>query len=740
MAAATVVTLERDGAAVAGGEVCRFPAGDRVNPIERWLSSQETTCVAAGAPIELPGGLWNVYGRSDGAISNEPTLVDGASAPSYLTLQLVPAATLVPVLPAGQSAVVYAARRGVAYPAAARMSVPAAEALWVIVLEKEKKQPASITSVLPLEAGSERSVDARGAGVGAAVLAWLQFDEQDRKALAGTRGVALPHVRVAQNGNANDSDPLPPLELLDGALVLLRGVSAGDAILDAGGHGWLPERRRVKVAQKITVASQPLALRPAATLMVHWKASPEVRALQDRIGSCEPPQPPKFDISISSCATQQRPNDPLESCTVIRQQSFAADAQFGDVTVDDIPPGTYRAEMRFGTLPPTERVTRLTAFQQANVYLEPFYFELYGSLTRGGEPLGRNASLALPSGTGFATAEKSEYFAVIEHPLDPDAQIRVSTCDGKLQATVLSDGPVRPKARYDIDIPDNELAVEVSDTFTRAPLPGATVRVTVLSLRVPRHPVLERKLTTATSDEDGLARATLPFVPERQIILNVSLTGYQKQAVQPFTMPRSGKKTVEVQLVPLRGSAGKIVSARPFDDGSVIWFSSAGEETERVELAADGAFFYLRSHGPDETLAVVSRSHPLWDVRAPDVGRGQTIELRFPDAAPSRTFDVDAPFADPRYSRYVGLYVGGLRIPFGALQSHQGLRRLPWLVRGAGPLTIRDIAETAPIDVALGPTTEEVPGRVRDPFALPRYADAPRKRLESGAPRVVLGP
>jgi len=167
---------------------------------------------------------------------------------------------------------------------------------------------------------------------------------------------------------------------------------------------------------------------------------------------------------------------------------------------------------------------------------------------------------------------------------------------------------------------------------------------------------------------------------------------------------------------------------------------AAGFVLERAELAEDGSFFYVRSHAPDETLAVVSRSHPLWAVRAPDVGRGQTIELRFPDAAPSRTFDVDAPYADPRYSRFVGLIVGGLRIPLGAVQSHQGLRRQPWLVRGAGPLAIRDIAETGAIDVILGPVTEEVASRVRDPFALPRYADAPKKRLESGAPRVVLGP
>ena len=50
---ATVVTLERDGEPVAG-EVCRFAAGGRENPFERWLRSSEVTCVAAGSAMDVP--------------------------------------------------------------------------------------------------------------------------------------------------------------------------------------------------------------------------------------------------------------------------------------------------------------------------------------------------------------------------------------------------------------------------------------------------------------------------------------------------------------------------------------------------------------------------------------------------------------------------------------------------------------------------------------------------------------
>jgi hypothetical protein len=393
--------------------------------------------------------------------------------------------------------------------------------------------------------------------------------------------------------------------------------------------------------------------------------------------------------------------------------------------------------MRLGNLPPISRDTRLSAFQVGRVHLETYFSQLYGSLTLGGKPLGRDAAVRVGGGTGYASKEPGEYRAAVEGQLEVDAQFEISTCDGELKATFLSDAPVRPRTRYDVDIPDNELVVEVSDTFTRAPLVGASVRVTILSTRIPRRPVLERKLTTV--DAEGVARASMKYVPERQIAITVSHTGYQKQTLQPFTMPRGEKKMIEVQLVPQRGSGGRINSSHPFDEASLIWFTPAGEETERAELAEDGSFFYVRSHAADETLAVVSRSHPLWVLRAPDVGRGQTIELRFPDAAPSRTFDILSN-GDPQKSRYIALFAGAMLIPFGALQTHQQLRKLPALLRGPGPMTIRDIAETAPISVALGPFSEEVPGRVRDPFALPRYETVPRKKLESGVTRLILGP
>lgn len=743
-AAGTVIAIQRDGSTVEQGEVCRFPAGDRENPFQRWLTSQAVTCVATGSPMVFPPGLWNVFGKVDGiALSTVPLLIDGDAAPETLSLSVDSAATVTPLLPAAHGGVIYAPRRGSAFPLAERtprVTVPAGEELWLFVLEKST--PISLVPIAALDPGSERTVDARSGGP-SSVLAWLQVPEADRAALRNARGVSPPHVRAKSDGPFHDSDPLPPLALLNGAFVRVRGVSAGDAELEVGGRGWVPHRRRVKVASALSIAHDPLIARASATLIVNWSAADDLPALNRSIGSCDATEKsPRFEISVAACGPPPRPNEAVDpgACSAIRNESFDQDITFGTVRVEDVVPGMYRAEMRFGKLPPVSTIVNVPALQQRPLRLFASYNEVYGSLTRGGEPLGEDASIEFSGGgVGFATREKGEYrAAVLGRMIETDAQITVRPCSGAPPALVLADRPVRRNARFDIDIPANELTIAVSDTFTRMPLPGSTVRYVVMSLALPRRPLVTRVLATG-NDDGSEGGVVITSVPEREIRLAVSHPGYEKQDVEPFSMSKTEKKTVDVQLVPLRGSRGKIVSQRPFESGTIFWFSSAGTETERADLAPDGTFVYARSHEPDETMTVVSLSHPVWTLRAPRVDRRQTVEVRFPDVA-VREFDVSIERADRRDMRHIVLIIGGVSVPQPALRQHQALRGLPVTVRGAGPLRLRDIAETGPIDIVLGPTVAELSSGAgaMDLLALPQFADAPRKRLPPGATAITL--
>lgn len=692
-------------------EICRFRAGDEVDPFRRWLSSQEVTC-----STEAPSaGLWNVFARSGSEVSL-PALGHDATAP------LLPAAVLTVQLPDAHGGVVYLPKRAVAYPVSgARVLVPADEELWLLVLEK----PGVIASLVPipaLEAGAERAVDGRVGGVTSSVIGWLRVAEADRKALqnAGT-GISSPQVHLTTTGPAREADPLPPLAALDGAFVLVRGVEAGDAELDLGGVGWLPDRTRVNVGSRIiTAVTNALQVRPAASVMVSFSTDDNLLELNSSIGLCDQRQarPARYEITVSACATPKReqPLD-LKTCKAVREASFGAEVPYGSFAVDDVAPGTYRVEMRFGQLPPVSATVTAAALQQQSVRVLAPYATVHGTLTRGGAPMGLEATIEFPNGVGFAQRDGEYRGVLLVHPLETDTRIDVAACKGEPRAFVLADEPIKAFHRFNIDIPDNSITVVITDTFTRNNLLQPTLQYVVLSKLFPHRPVVTE---TLRPDDMVDGDFVLEAVPERKIQLTVSHAGYQKFIVEQFTMTKSEQRKIDVQMLPLRGIRGRIVSPLPFDEGTVTWHAPHGRG-ETVELAPDGSFAYESAHEAGEIMTVVSRSHPMWVLRMPAVEGRQTLALTFPNA-PARTFDVKIAGVDPSTVTSIGMTIGGLPVPSGALFHHQRLRGGQDRIRGNRVQTMFDILESGAIEL----------------FA--DRPDAPRTRLLPGVTEVVLSP
>ena len=711
--------------ASARGEICRFRADDAENPFRRWLASQEVTCVAAGTRLEFPEGLWNVFARAEGAVSALPLLVEGGGAPTSVAPELGPGATVAPFLPEKHTGVLYAPRRGSAFPVdGPRVTVPADEPLWLFVLDKTT--PVALIPIAPIPPRSERTVDARSGGP-PSIVGWLQLPEPDRRALADAPRITSPSIRAG----SRDAEPLPEPPLLHGAFFRVPDVAPGTAELRVEGRGWIPDRRVVKVQPGVTVAPVPLFVRGAATLVVHWNTHQDLPALDRSVGSCDPDDAPQLTIAISKCST---PRPGAEECTPVREEKV--ERFFGSMAFEDVAPGLYRAEMRYGKLPPSSSQASAGPLSIVELRVFASYMTTYGSVTRGGEPIGEEVRIQFPGGgIGYAPEETDEYRAVLRPAvIGTDAQIAVAACDGSPRSIVLAEQPVFPNRRFNIDIPVNELTVRVSDTFTREALPGATVKLDAIS-RVRQDAAFTTK---EAANEHGDVVWT--GVPVREIQLTVTHAGYEKRIVPSFTMVRSGKHAVDVQLVPLRGTHGRIVSDRPFDNAAVVWFSPAGAETERADLAADGTFVYANRHTAEETLAVVSASHPLWVLRAPATEARGGITLRFP-AAPAVAFDVWLAAAVlPHETRHIGIAIGGVRVPQPVLAQHQTLRRDPPHLRGSGPQHFRDLLATGPLDVLLGPLVEEVAtgARTLDVFALPKFANPPRERLEPGTADVVF--
>ena len=503
----------------------------------------------------------------------------------------------------------------------------------------------------------------------------------------------------------------------------------------------LASTQRVKVAaQPVTISEAPLIARAASTVVVNWSANDGIADLNRDIPECDTAnaKPPQFEVTLLSCPAPRPPERSVDSasCQVIRHETATGDRLYGLFTLDGVPPGKYRAELKFGNLPPVSNEVVAEPLQIGNVRLVAGYDQVYGDVTFGGEPLGKDATITFPgNGVGFAHREKSNYRGVLRGVLMTDAVINIAACNDPMRAFVLVDRYAPRTQRFDIEIPDSDLTLSIIDTFTQVAIPAATVRYEVMSKLLPRRPVVTRTLSAKGEESTVVIRS----LPERELRVTVSASGYQKQELEPFSIAKSEHRKIDVKLMPLRGSHGLVVSPLPFDNAAIVWFSSAGVETEHAEVSPDGTFIYAREHRPDETLAVVSQSHPLWVIHSPAVARGETMTLQFPNAPPRR-FDVVLHGGESRDSRYVAIVVGGIRIPMPALQQHVTLRRMQMLLRNARPLSISDIAQTGAIEVLLGPTSDELPGRWlgTDFFALPQFANGPRKALPPGAETITF--
>jgi hypothetical protein len=674
--ASFVLLLIAFGAALTGQEreICRFAAGRGDGPFHRWLQATDVSCSAPNEPV--PPGRWNVFARTRDQLSAPIVVENDIASASPEALDLLPAATLRLQLPEGTTAIAYATRHAVAFPVAGRALVPAGEPLLLLLLDESEVR--GVIHVAPIEASAERTVDARDGGE-RGVLVRLDVTEADRAALNDANGVSPPRLEIVREGGTHPLAPLPPPELLHDAIVFAQDVPDGEAAIELSGRGWLPARQRIVAGpSRVTLVGTPIPARVSATLAVEWSTVGDLPRIDAGIGSCDA-QHPAFILDVARCAEADDP----ESCRTIHQEPLPLEATVGTSTIGEVPPGIYRAELRFGKLPPASAVARLAPLHHHPLSFQAVYLRAWGSLTRGGAPFAEAAQIRFPTGVGFAPDGAGEYDAALTDEFGTDARIDIETCEGE-KMFVLADRPFHAMRRFDLDVPENLLRIVVVDTFTRETLPSARLRYEIMSLRAPRRPVVKGEISV-----DDYATFEMRGLPERELRLTVSHRGYRKQAVPPFSITKSETKEIDVELVPLTGSQGKIDSLHRFGDATIHWLTAEGRSIESADVEADGSFFYDKPHDRSETLIVVSSTHPLWVTCSPATGKSP-LQLRYPDNAPTAAIDVP-----PGMGRRLPiLRVGGLSVPGGILQRHLELRSVEF-----PPASIPSIASTGPIDL-----------------------------------------
>jgi hypothetical protein len=131
----------------------------------------------------------------------------------------------------------------------------------------------------------------------------------------------------------------------------------------------------------------------------------------------------------------------------------------------------------------------------------------------------------------------------------------------------------------------------------------------------------------------------------------------------------------------------------------------------------NGAFEYRQQHPRGEYVIIASASHPLFVLGGVDVEDDQTYRIALP-MVPARRISIRLAHEPPQRKVLIGVAVGDFRVPSDALAYHLGLRGEDVVLVSTGPAVLDDIAATAPITVARGPSVASQARTGGDPFML----------------------
>ncbi len=85
----------------------------------------------------------------------------------------------------------------------------------------------------------------------------------------------------------------------------------------------------------------------------------------------------------------------------------------------------------------------------------------------------------------------------------------------------------------------------------------------------------------------------------------------------------------------------------------------------------------------------------------------------------------------------IGVAIGNLRVPQPALAHHLALRGAAPLIKGAGPLLIPALAESAQIDILRGPGLQRSP-QLTESLLLRAFSPVATQRLQPGSAAVAF--
>jgi len=716
--ARAAIRITRDGEIARDAELCYYAAAGAENPFVQLFASSVVKCSAT-----LPAGLWNVYAREGTRfISQRVVLVDARHPIPDIEFHLEPAARI--ELPPGGA--VYLTDTVSLLPSDV---VPADRDLLPLLVDHKKI--VGVGSIVRLHAGELVRFESF---TPQALVTWLSIAPSDLEALRAARKPRPP--QVVANGKVKPLNPVTGTVNIDKVLQIFRGLPQGDVNLELNGAPWKHQQMRVAQEGRVVATEQPLRLVPTSSVVVDWYAASNLADLADRLVSdCKPSKEHSaFTAALFTCPG---PFD-RERCSTISNATLPNGQRSGVFRFDDLQPGKYVLDVRYGELPDITREIAVAKFAEESMRLPIEYTTLFGKVTIAGKespaPIKIDFSWSAPPGA--MTDAHGEYFAVLAKPLLKDRVIHLRTCDGKTDTQYIVDRDVAPNSRFDIDLPLNKLVVEAVDAKSGAPVAGALVRYGAFRSEEMSSTYYFRLAmqndAPARTGADG--KNTVENIsPDKTIHVCLEHDDYERTCPDTFKMTSDEAKTLRVPMQSRSAFRGRIIAPQPIAGGQIYWYSSDGQQTEYVPVKEDGTFRFNRQHGPDEVLAFVSVSLPLYVIRQPSA---DPLEITIPPA-PVRRFEVAISSDSLQTDAIVTIAIADLVVPYPAFSQHLALHGSMLDLRNRGPLLVPDILETGPISVLLGPPSSSVTPSRNDLFRLPQYRSVPRKPVTG--PTVIFG-
>ena len=679
------VTFE--GKSVSRAQVCASRAGDLASPMTRFFTGTATICFPAADQVQLPPGTWNVFARRGAELISDSVVVAMGGGTNTHDLALVAAASV-----EHDDAPLYA------YVPATGAVIPVTDIV-----------PA--TRIVPLIVKAGR-VLAIGAPVTPKATKINRFEFPEEK------GSVIVPVTLEGKGEPPQVALAGTAQRADSSLLFFRNVPTGIQMIELRGDPWMATHRPVNVNAGAIAVAEPLVARVVTTLRVHWsrgKVGPN-----DRDCDGKPANPLPLTLTLLACSDEAASR--CGSIIITRQlpriitRQLPRDAQNGVIEFPNLTAGTYL--LRAAEL---QKEVRVAADKPNDVEFEIRYATFFGRVTRGGKPLHvRLFETATDPDTG-------DYTAALPALPKAGAVVTLVPCDGGGAMKIVPDEEPADNARFDIEVPDNRLAIHVIDAESRAPIEKAFV--SLAALENGHDQAAHFAGPAGMTDAEG--RLVIESaVANKRLHICAWRSDYENACSDRFELGSETEKNVELALSRSSARQGRVVLNGPQQVASVAWYSPDGRTTEITQVREDGTFTYQRAHAPGEIVAYFSVNQPFMVMRQPRVADDDVFEIRPPFGARVRRFQVGLA-SSAHEGAFVALAIGDIMVPEDALRWHMSRHGDPTTVPPGGSTQVIDIVESAPIRVILIPYSFVNSHDVRgvDPAMQPEVNALPQQAL-----------